>query len=105
MLGVIQDHMLADKHFRVFSVPNFVQKSNCLNIWNDIYLFYVYGCYTLFLSLKEEYGLMVFEGRLGCIFGVEGSLSRKKGKLGSVDVHYFCFSVRSSRPNEYSRTI
>jgi len=60
----------------------------------------------LFLSLKEEYGLMVFEGRgLRCIFGIEGSLSRKRGKLGSVKVHYFCFSVRSSRPNEYSRMI
>jgi hypothetical protein len=36
----------------------------------------------LFLSLKEEYGLMVFEGRgLRRIFGVEGSLSRKKEKI------------------------
>jgi hypothetical protein len=60
----------------------------------------------LLLSLKEEYRLMVFEGRgLKCIFGVEGSLSRKKGKLGSLEVHYFCSSVRSSRPNEYSRMI
>jgi hypothetical protein len=60
----------------------------------------------LFLSLKEEYGLVVFEGRwLRCIFEVEGSLSRKKEKLGSVEVHFFCSSVRSSRPNEYSRMI
>jgi len=60
----------------------------------------------LFLSLKEDYGLMVFEGRgLRCIFGVDGGLSRKKGKLDSVEVHYVCFSVRSSRPNEYSRMI
>jgi len=50
--------------------------------------------------------LVVFEGRwLRCIFEVEGSLSRKKEKLGSVEVHFFCSSVRSSRPNEYSRMI
>jgi hypothetical protein len=38
---------------------------------------------------------MVFEGRgLRCIFGVEGILSRKKGRVGSVEGHYFCFSVK-----------
>jgi hypothetical protein len=31
MLGVIQEHMLAAKNFRIFSVPSSVYKSDCLN--------------------------------------------------------------------------